>query len=204
MLCERSRVDKQHQAKAAMVVKDDFGRCIRFKDYVIVSVALYSGTCRLIHIGAEFKFAILCMDTESPGHAEMHHQRFSAVEIGKQVLRTTGETRHLVPREAFDEARRKWYPEVAAPRFYPRDPSMLQNGREPHAHGFDLGEFRHRVGGIGGPVSEGYAELNTSFSDTRYLIPDSRWRPLAIAMCRKARNPRWCAACFRPSHDVTI
>jgi hypothetical protein len=88
------------------------------------------------------------MNAESSGHAKVHDERLSGIEISEQIFRAAGKPFHAPTVQALGKVRRKGDTQVAAAGFHARYPAMLQHARKPHAHGFDFGQFGHQGLGI--------------------------------------------------------
>jgi len=123
---------------------------LSFKDnqhlmQIIDRIVSRIGRRHVIDILPELAAFTLGIDAHESRHAQMHHQRFTAVERGQKVFGAARELLDLVAFEACRKTLRKGLPEIAAPRFDFEESMAFENRLKAHLHGFDFGQFGHEI-----------------------------------------------------------
>ncbi len=80
---------------------------------------------------------------ETPGHAEMHHQRLAALKLGDEIFGAPAERRDACAFEPLGEARRKGEAQIGAAQLDAGEARAFEHRREATPNGFDFGKFRH-------------------------------------------------------------
>ncbi len=126
-----------HRTKAAGVVEGDAGAALKIQHDMIML-----GRCG---VGMMECAQCRARDQKPPRHAQMDQQRLGRRKIGEDVLRPPPQGDNLRPGQPLGHSRRKGPAQVGAAHIGLQDTPVGHHRFQPPAHGFDLGQFGHRV-----------------------------------------------------------
>src|SRR5438132_8600885 len=135
----------RHQSEAAMIGEDDPGGRIGVEDDMIVLSTSGFAAIYLIMKCAKSAAVAVGIDNDAPAHAQMDHQRLTAVKVGHDIFRPPPYSLHSAAGQAIFKVIGEGDAQIGAPRLHTDKPSSFDARLEAAFDGFNFGQFRHDV-----------------------------------------------------------